>query len=149
MSPVSSTANEIVNTREFASPLDRVWRAFADPARLAQWWGPRGFANTFHEFDLRADGLWRFTMQGPDGASYEQTRGFLEVAPQSKIVLTNDDPVHRFRMTITFEACAPGTRLVWSMVFDSAAEFACVKDLITAANEENFDRLEAHLSDQP
>jgi hypothetical protein len=34
------------------------------------------------------------------------------------------------------------------MVFESAPEFARVKDLITAANEENFNRLEAHLSGQ-
>jgi uncharacterized protein YndB with AHSA1/START domain len=140
--------NEIVNTRVLAAPLDEVWRAFRDPARLAQWWGPRGFTNTFHEFKFRPGGRWRFTMHGPLGSRYEQTREFLEVAPQARIVLANDDPVHRFRMTISFEPHAPGTRLVWSMVFDSAAEFARVKDLIAAANEENFDRLEAHLSDQ-
>jgi hypothetical protein len=87
-------------------------------------------------------------MHGPLGSRYEQTREFLEVAPQARIVLANDDPVHRFRMTISFEPHPPGTRLVWSMVFDSAAEFVRVKDLIAAANEENFDRLEAHLSDQ-
>jgi uncharacterized protein YndB with AHSA1/START domain len=140
--------NEIVNTRDFTSARDKVWSAFSDPARLAQWWGPRGFTNAFHEFDFRPTGLWRFTMHGPDGARYEQTRDFLEVVQQRKIVLANDDPVQRFRMTIAFEPHAQGTRLTWSMVFESAPEFARVKDLITAANEENFNWLEAHLSGQ-
>jgi hypothetical protein len=61
--------------------------------------------------------------------------------------MANDDPVHRFRMTISFEPRKPGTRLVWSMVFESATEFARVKDLIAASNEENFNRLEAQLCD--
>jgi uncharacterized protein YndB with AHSA1/START domain len=144
----AAAANQIVNARDFAAPCDGVWSAFSDPARLAQWWGPRGFTNTFHEFDLRAGGSWRFTMHGPDGARYDQTREFLEVVPQQRIVLANDDPVHRFRMTISFEPRGPGMRLAWSMVFESAAEFARVKDLIAAANEENFNRLEAHLCDE-
>ena len=143
----TSAANEIVSTRVLAASRDRVWRAFSDPSQLALWWGPRGFTNTFHEFDLRAGGRWRFTMHGPDEARYDQTREFLEVVPQQRIVLANDDPVHRFVMTIVLESHGPGTRLVWSMVFESAAEFARVKDLIGAANEENFNRLEAQLRD--
>jgi uncharacterized protein YndB with AHSA1/START domain len=146
MQPIP-VANEIVSVRVFSFPRDKLWSAFCDPARLAQWWGPRGFINTFHEFELRTGGRWRFSMHGPDGARYEQTREFLEVVPREKIVMANDDPVHRFRMTISFEPRKPGTRLVWSMVFESATEFARVKDLIAASNEENFNRLEAQLCD--
>ena len=137
--------NEIVSVRVLAASCDEVWRAFAEPALLAQWWGPRGFTNTFHEFDMRAGGRWRFTMRGPDGASYEQTREFLDVTPGERIVLANDDPVHRFRMTVSFVPHAEGTRLTWSMSFESAEEFARVRDFIVVANEENFDRLAALL----
>lgn len=138
-------AGELVSTRVFAGSRERVWRAFADPALLARWWGPAGFTNTFHEFDLRAGGRWRFTMRGPGGAVYEETREFLEVAPPERIVLANDDPVHRFRMTIALTVEDTGTRLGWSMVFDNATEFARVESIIAASNEENFDRLEALL----
>ena len=140
-----TAAKEIVNTRELAVTRDRAWRAFSDPAQLARWWGPRGFTNTFQEFDLRAGGRWRFTMHGPDGARYDQTREFLEIVPQQRIVLANNDPVHRFVMTIVLEPITAGTRLTWSMLFDNAAEFDRVKHLIAGANEENFDRLEEHL----
>ena len=38
------------------------------------------------------------------------------------------------------------TRLAWRMLFESASECSKVRDVIPRANEENFDRLEAHLA---
>ena len=43
---------ELVTTRWLDAPRARVYRAFSDPDELARWWGPAGFANTFHAFDL-------------------------------------------------------------------------------------------------
>jgi uncharacterized protein YndB with AHSA1/START domain len=31
---------------------DEVYAAFADPSRLAKWWGPKDFTNTFEAFDF-------------------------------------------------------------------------------------------------
>ena len=45
-----------------AAPREFVWRAFSEPEHLAQWWGPKGFRNTFHEFDLRPGGHWVFSV---------------------------------------------------------------------------------------
>jgi len=50
---------EIVSARTFAAPRERVFEAFRDPARLARWWGPRGFRNTFEVFDLRPAAIIR------------------------------------------------------------------------------------------
>lgn len=33
---------------------------------LKNWWGPDGFTNTFHEFNLRPNGKWILTMHGPE-----------------------------------------------------------------------------------
>jgi uncharacterized protein YndB with AHSA1/START domain len=49
----SSSELEIVATRLIDAPRERVFAAFADAARLARWWGPKGFTNTFDEFELR------------------------------------------------------------------------------------------------
>jgi uncharacterized protein YndB with AHSA1/START domain len=141
-------ANEIVSTRTLAASRERVWRAFADPTQLAQWWGPAGFTNTFHEFDLRAGGVWRYTMTGPDSTRYEQTRKVVELASLERIVIENPDPAHRFRMTMTFAPNVDGTLVSWRMSFDSSDEFARVKDFIVGANEENFDRLAALLAEE-
>ena len=49
-------------------------------------------------------------------------------------------------MTMTFEEQADQTRLTWHMRFESAAEVTALREFIAKANEENFDRLAAHLA---
>ena len=43
--------------RHFAAPPAAVFAALAAPDRLARWWGPDGFANTFDVFDFQPDFL--------------------------------------------------------------------------------------------
>ena len=38
--------------RTFNAPRDLVWQAFADGERLGQWWGPKGFSNSFEVFEF-------------------------------------------------------------------------------------------------
>lgn len=132
---------EIVSTRVFDAPRERVFQAFSDPNLLQQWWGPEGFTNSFHEFDLRPGGKWRFTMLGPDDASYPMEKAFIEVAGPERIVLEHLDPTHHFWMTILFNEEAGRTLVTWRMRFEDAAEFERVKDFISVANEQNLDRL--------
>lgn len=136
---------EVVSTRLFDAPRAAVFRAFSDPAILAQWWGPKGSTNTFHEFDLRTGGSWRFVMRGPDGREYQMRKLFAEVAPPERIVLCHDQPAHSFFMTILLEEEAGGTRVIWRMLFDSAEELSRIRDALSGANEENFERLGAQL----
>ena len=137
---------EIVSTRVFPAPRERVYRAFSDPDLLARWWGPEGFTNTFHEFDPRPGGAWTFTMRGPDGAEYRMEKRFVEVVPSERVVLDHPQPGHSFRMTMAYADEAGGARLTWSTVFESAEEAGRVRDLFARANEQNFDRLAALLS---
>lgn len=46
----------IVSTRTITEPINKVFRAWTDPEHLKNWWGPNGFTNTIHEFDLRPGG---------------------------------------------------------------------------------------------
>ena len=94
----ASADGEIVSTRVFDAPREVVFRAFTDPALLARWWGPKGFTNTFHEFDPRPGGAWRFVMHGPDGTDYPMTKDFVEVVPPERIVLQHIQAMHKFRM---------------------------------------------------
>jgi uncharacterized protein YndB with AHSA1/START domain len=135
---------EIVSARVFDAPRDLVFQAFSDPHHLAQWWGPKGFTNTFHEFDLRPGGAWRFVMRGPDGTEYAIAKEFIEVVAPERIVLRHVQPMHGFKMTITFVEMADETQLVWRMAFESE-QTAEVLSVIVEANEQNFDRLQAHL----
>lgn len=143
---VPSADGEIVSSRVFAAAREVVFRAFTDPDRLARWWGPKGFTNTFQEFDPRPGGAWRFVMHGPDGTDYPLAKDFVEVVPGERIVLQQLGGLHRFRMAMTFADEGGGTRVTWRMRFESAAEGDRVRGFVTAANEENFDRLQSLLA---
>ncbi|HVU22839.1 MAG TPA: SRPBCC family protein [Opitutus sp.] len=146
MIPEAHPGSEIVSTRDFAAPPETLFQAFSDPVRVAQWWGPSGFTTTVHEFDFRPGGAWRLTMHGPDGADYENLARFVEVVRPERIVFQHEEPVHRFRMTMTFAPRGSGTTLTWRMRFETTEEVARIGGFVATANEENFDRLAAHLN---
>jgi uncharacterized protein YndB with AHSA1/START domain len=141
---VLADPHEIVSTRLLDAPRDAVFAAFADPDQLARWWGPEGSRNTFHAFDLRTGGDWRFVMHGADGTEYQMDKHFVEVAPPQRIVMDHRQAGHQFRMTMVYTERARQTQLTWRMRFE-APEPPEIQRFITDANEENFDRLEAHL----
>jgi uncharacterized protein YndB with AHSA1/START domain len=145
MAPLVEDATEIVSSRVLAAPRARVYEAFSDSAQLARWWGPKGFRNTFHEFDLRAGGVWRFTMHGPDGTDYDNLKEFLEVVPGERIVSTHGSEAHRFRMSMCYVDLGAETLLTWRMSFATAEHAAKIRARVEEANEENFDRLAAVL----
>lgn len=148
LTPESAALNpEIVTSRILNASPDEVFAAFRDPARLARWWGPAGFTNEFHQFDFRPGGRWHFVMIGPDQSRYALEKEFLEVIVPERIVYRNLQAGHQFRMTMTFEELAGRTELTWRMLFESNDEFLRVRDFVSQANEQNFDRLEAHLAE--
>ncbi|HQR04561.1 MAG: SRPBCC family protein [Proteobacteria bacterium] len=129
-----------ITSRRIAAPRARVFRAFTDPARLALWWGPRGFSNTFHEFDLRPGGYWRFIMHGPDGTDYPNESVFVEVTAPERVVLRHLNG-HHFVLTICFTECEGGTEVGWCQAFDTPEHWRRIADFVAHANEENLDRL--------
>ena len=56
---------DIVLTRTFNAPLERVWKAWTDPAQVMKWWGPRGFTSPSCQIDLREGGRYIFSMRPP------------------------------------------------------------------------------------
>ena len=139
------TDREIVSTRVMPFPRDAVFDAWTDPKKLVQWWGPNGFTNTIHEYDLKPGGTWRFDMHGPNGADYPNVIVFDEIVKPGRLVFTHLEPIHKFQVTATFEEQGPRTKVTFRMRFETAEECARVKSMCIEANEQNFDRLEAVL----
>jgi uncharacterized protein YndB with AHSA1/START domain len=132
---------EIVSTRVFPEPPEKVFRAWSDPLLLASWWGPSGFVNTFHDFDFKPGGLWRFTMHGPDGTAYHNKSVFKEIEEPARIVFDHHEPVHRFLATVSFEKQVDGTRVIFRMTFETSTERNRIFEIVSQSNEQNFDRL--------
>jgi uncharacterized protein YndB with AHSA1/START domain len=137
-----------ITERVFEFSSDVIFRAFSDPALLAQWWGPAGFRNTFHEFEFAPGGQWKLTMHGPGDTDFYNESEFGEIISLKKIVLRHLRPMHRFVITMIFQELGEKqTHLTWVMVFDDDSEADRVRAFVPAANEQNFDRLEALLKD--
>ena len=129
-------------TRLIEAPREAVFAAFSNPEQLARWWGPEGFSSRFEEFDLRAGGYWRFTMQGPDGTDYPNESRFLEVDENRRVVVEHFSG-HHFILTITLTPTGRSTQIGWRQVFDSAEHYEQIAEFISRANEQNLDRLQA------
>jgi uncharacterized protein YndB with AHSA1/START domain len=117
---------EIVISRLIDAPRERVWEAWTDPEQLITWWGPNGFTNTFHAFDFRVGGVWRFMMHGPDGVDYPNTIVFEEIIEPERIAYLHSgeegDPEHVFHANATFEDVGGKTKVTLRLRFDKAEE---------------------------
>ncbi len=131
---------EIVSSVLLDATPERIYDAFADPASLARWWGPAGFTTTFHQFEFRPGGRWRFDLHGPDGATWPNESVFVELVRGERIVLDHLG-AHPFRLTITLTARGRQTEMVWRMRHETAEQCQRLRSVIVPANEENFDRL--------
>ncbi len=149
MSTGSLTDREVHTSRVIASPREKVFAAWTDPAILTRWYGPNGFTNTFHRFELKPEGLWEFTMHGPDGANYNNTCVFKRIEPNTYLEFDHLKEMHFYTAMVTFSEEAEGTRIVWIMRFDTAEELSPIKSFIAQANEENLDKLERECKGRP
>ncbi|MGZ7445474.1 SRPBCC family protein [Paenibacillus sp. TH7-28] len=139
--------NEIISSRELDFPRKRVFEAWTNPDQLARWWGPNGFTNTFHEFDLRPGGAWRYIMHGPDGVDYPNHCVFEDIVPLERIVFRHLSG-HEFLVTATFEELGGRTKVVFRQLFMKTVEFEEAKKYCVKGNEQNLNRLEALLADE-
>lgn len=65
--------------RVFAAPRELVFRAWADPQRFAQWWGPNGLVLETCDFDPRPGAAIHISMRLPDGQLHHIRGRFTEV----------------------------------------------------------------------
>ena len=130
---------ELVSRRKLDAPRNLVYRAWTEPELLAQWWGPNGFTNTFHTFDLKPEGVWEYTMHGPDGANYPNRNVFQEIKPE-RIVLRHETG-HHFILTATFEDIDGGTEITFRQTLESKEDYNKLKPICEEGNEQNLDRL--------
>ena len=74
--------------RVVAVPPSTAFAAFADPARLARWWGPQGFTVPSLEFEPRVGESYRIEMQPPEGEGFRLTGEFREVDEPVRLAFT-------------------------------------------------------------
>jgi uncharacterized protein YndB with AHSA1/START domain len=73
-------------SRVLDAPRDLVWKAFTDPERMKQWWGPKGFKVLVSKMDLRPGGTYHYGMQAPDGNMMWGKFVYRETTPPERMV---------------------------------------------------------------
>lgn len=135
----------ITSSRVVNFSIELIYAAWSDPAHLKKWWGPAGFSNTFHEFDFRVGGTWRFTMHGPERGHYENHCEFTDIK-EGHVIAWKRISKPLFNVLVTFEDL-PGsrTKVDFNMIFHTPEECAKLRPFVIDKNEENFDRMEHEL----
>ncbi|MFN8518746.1 MAG: SRPBCC domain-containing protein [Chloroflexota bacterium] len=142
-----TSERELVVTRTVGAPPQVVFDAWTTPELFRRWWVPRSFPITLQslEMDVRVGGGYRLVF-GHEGATMEFFGRYLEVAPPSRLVWTNDeDDGGQTVTTVTFEA-RDGTTLLTIHDLYPSAEALEAGTGSTDAMPESLDQLEELLA---
>jgi uncharacterized protein YndB with AHSA1/START domain len=131
-------------SRELPALPESVFAAFIEPARLAKWWGPSGFTNTFNLFQFQPGGKWSFVMHGPDGMNYANEAEFIDIVSNEKVVIRHHSQPH-FTLTIQITKTANGSLVDWNQAFDNDEVAKNVAHIVEPSNEQNLDKLTAEV----
>jgi uncharacterized protein YndB with AHSA1/START domain len=83
---------EVVVTRVFDAPVERVWQAWVEPELVKQWWGPAGFSSPSAEMDFREGGRSLVCMRAPEeygGQDMYNTWSYRKIEPLQRIEFIN------------------------------------------------------------
>lgn len=135
-------------SREIPATPEKIFAVISDPKRLARWWGPAGFTNTFNVCEFTNGGRWSLVMHGPNGNNYPNESTFAEIDPNKKVVVQHlSEP--KFSLTIGLAPTVNGTIVSWSQAFENSDVAKQIEHIVIPANEQNLDRLTAEVLAEP
>lgn len=88
MSGGQSDENDFVFTRVFDAPRELVFKAWTEPERLSQWWGPKGCTIGVQKMELRPGGTFHYFMRRPEGQMWGKFV-YREIVAPERIVFVN------------------------------------------------------------
>ncbi|HEY5801456.1 MAG TPA: SRPBCC domain-containing protein [Burkholderiaceae bacterium] len=71
--------------RTLDAPRALVYKAWSEPERLAQWWGPQGFELIVLKLDFRPGGVFHYCMRGTGCPDMYGRFDYLEIVPGARI----------------------------------------------------------------
>ena len=80
---------ELVLTRIFDAPREKVFRAWTEPKLLKQWFAPRPWTTSGAKLDVRPGGANLVVMRDPEGNDYPNHGVYLEIVENERIVITD------------------------------------------------------------
>jgi uncharacterized protein YndB with AHSA1/START domain len=139
---------ELVMTRTFDGPARIVFEAWTKPELLKLWWAPKstGMSLLSCEADVRVGGKYRFEI-GREGSKPMAFFGkYLEVAPPSRLVWTNEESDDGAVTTVTFEDKGGKTLLVMHELYPTKEALDRALDGMEGGMTETFTQLDEVLA---
>ncbi len=85
MSTAQQSKHNVVSTRTFDAPVEKVFKAWSDPAYVKQWWQPQGFTTPIANMDFKEGGKSLVCMRSPDGHDMYNTWNYQKIVPNERI----------------------------------------------------------------
>jgi uncharacterized protein YndB with AHSA1/START domain len=83
----------VVSTRVFDAPIEKVWKAWSESEQVKQWWGPTGFTCPVANMDFRVGGRTLVGMRAPaeyGGMDMFNTWTYTKIEPYERLEFTNN-----------------------------------------------------------
>jgi uncharacterized protein YndB with AHSA1/START domain len=81
----SGKTQDVLVTRIFEAPVERVWKAWSDSEEVMKWWGPKVFTSPVAKIDFREGGKSLVCMRSPDGHDMYNTWTYQKIVPNQRI----------------------------------------------------------------
>ena len=113
---------------EFAAPVPRIWRIYADRHELEKIWGPPSHPATFVQHELVVGARTTYFMTGPEGEKYHGYWIITQVEEPNRFCFDdgfadeNFDPDPQLPVSkndFRFEAIPGGTRVTYDSIYAS------------------------------
>ncbi|MBV8633170.1 MAG: SRPBCC domain-containing protein [Burkholderiaceae bacterium] len=85
---MSEATKELTIRRRFAAPVEKLYGAWCDPAKLRQWHAPGTMTVPEVESDFRVGGTYRIVMQNAAGEKHIVNGEYLEIAKNTLLRMT-------------------------------------------------------------
>jgi len=78
----------IIMTRAFNAPRQRVFDVYTDPTLIPQWWGPRAYTTVVDKMEVKKGGVWRYVQRIADGQEIAFNGVYHEITAPERLINT-------------------------------------------------------------
>ncbi|WCL49125.1 SRPBCC family protein [Leptospira sp. GIMC2001] len=117
--------NRLLITREFAAPIELVFKAWTDTEQIKLWSCPKGFSIPFSEGEVVINGNYRTCMKSPHDDEFWLSGKYLEIEANKKIVFTHiwddESQEHKHETLVTVTFAKDGDRTILTLLQENFA----------------------------
>ncbi len=80
---------DLVITRTYDAPRERVWSMWTNAEKMQKWWGPKEFSVPTYKLDLTIGGTYLYCMGIPGSEMIWSGGEYKEIVPHERLVFTD------------------------------------------------------------